>query len=139
MQDPIGLMGGWNPYQYPLNPVQGIDPLGLVNVGQGIPGANGNTSVHTNPGPEATDFRPDHALDYIHFDKNDGLRVSTESWNPLSEADAVKMINDIDKRRMTNYNFYTDQKWGKAANYTLCLNSSQLGYDKCESIIIECV
>ena len=49
---------------------------------------------------------------------------------------AVKMINDIDKRRMTNYNFYTDQKWGKAANYTLCLNSSQLGYDKCESIII---
>mgnify|MGYP000022390096 CR=1 FL=1 len=24
----------------------------------------------------------------------------------------------------------------KAANYTLCLNSSQLGYDKCESIII---
>jgi len=38
-----------------------------------------------------------------------------------------------------NYNFYTDQKWGKAANYTLCLNSSQLGYDKCESVIIECV
>ena len=27
----------------------------------------------------------------------------------------------------------------EAANYTLCLNSSQLGYDKCESIIIECV
>ena len=21
------------------------------------------------------------------------------------------------------------QKWGKASNYTLCLNSSQLGYD----------
>ncbi|MFG0519044.1 RHS element core protein [Kluyvera intermedia] len=28
-QDPIGLEGGWNPYMYPLNPVQGIDPLGL--------------------------------------------------------------------------------------------------------------
>ncbi|ECY8245720.1 RHS repeat protein, partial [Salmonella enterica subsp. enterica serovar Remo] len=28
-QDPIGLDGGWNPYMYPLNPVQGIDPLGL--------------------------------------------------------------------------------------------------------------
>lgn len=23
-----------------------------------------------------------------------------------------------------NYNFYTEQKWGKASNYTLCLNSS---------------
>ena len=33
----------------------------------------------------------------------------------------------------------SDQKWGKASNYTLCLNSSQLGYDRCEAIIMECV
>lgn len=40
---------------------------------------------------------------------------------------------------MANYNFYTDQKWGKASNYTLCLNSSKLGYDRCEKIIMECI
>jgi RHS repeat-associated protein len=28
-QDPIGLRGGWSLYSYPLNPVSGIDPLGL--------------------------------------------------------------------------------------------------------------
>ncbi|ECF5956714.1 type IV secretion protein Rhs [Salmonella enterica subsp. salamae] len=28
-QDPIGLRGGWNLYQYPLNPVQYTDSLGL--------------------------------------------------------------------------------------------------------------
>ncbi|EAA4437847.1 type IV secretion protein Rhs [Salmonella enterica subsp. salamae] len=28
-QDPIGGAGGWNLYQYPLNPVSKIDPLGL--------------------------------------------------------------------------------------------------------------
>ena len=57
----------------------------------------------------------------------------------VEEQEAVKMMADTDKRRMTNYNFYTEQKWGKASNYTLCLNSSQLGYDRCEAIIMECV
>ena len=57
----------------------------------------------------------------------------------VEEKEAVKMMADTDKRRMTNYNFYTDQRWGKADNYTLCLNSSQLGYDRCEKIIMECI
>ncbi|HAL9554461.1 TPA: RHS repeat-associated core domain-containing protein, partial [Escherichia coli] len=29
-QDPMGLKGGWNLYQYPLNPLQQIDPMGLL-------------------------------------------------------------------------------------------------------------
>ena len=57
----------------------------------------------------------------------------------VTEKEAVKMMSDIDKRRMANYNFYTDQKWGKATNYTLTLNSSELGYEMCEKIIMECV
>ncbi|MBS6960013.1 MAG: cytidylate kinase family protein, partial [Roseburia sp.] len=57
----------------------------------------------------------------------------------VAEADAAKMITETDKRRRTNYNFYTDQKWGMASNYSLSLNSSQLGYERCEEIILECV
>ena len=57
----------------------------------------------------------------------------------VEAQEAAKMMADTDKRRMTNYNFYTERKWGYAGNYTLCLNSSQLGYDKCEEIIMECV
>lgn len=56
----------------------------------------------------------------------------------VSDQKAAKLIEDTDKRRMTNYNFYTGQKWGKASNYTLCLNSSQLGYGRCEAVIMEC-
>ena len=58
-------------------------------------------------------------------------------FSPVKQ-EAVKLIADTDKRRMTNYNFYTGQKWGKASNYTLCLNSSQLGYGRCEAVIMEC-
>ena len=57
----------------------------------------------------------------------------------VSGQEAVKMMADTDKRRMTNYNYYTDQKWGMAGNYTLSLNSSQLGYDKCQKLILGCV
>ena len=88
--------------------------------------------------------------DFILKDRDDVLNVFIHGNMPektericrlynVSEKEAVKMMTDTDKRRMTNYNFYTDQKWGKASNYTLCLNSTQLGYDKCEKIIIECV
>ena len=75
---------------------------------------------------------------FIHGDMPDKIKRITGLYN-VKEKEAVKMMADTDKRRRTNYNFYTDQNWGKASNYTLCLNSSQLGYDRCEMIIMECV
>ena len=75
---------------------------------------------------------------FIHGDMSEKIQRIMDLHN-VEEKEAVKMMADIDKRRMTNYNFYTDQKWGKASNYTLCLNSSQLGYDRCEAIVMECV
>lgn len=75
---------------------------------------------------------------FIHGDMPEKIQRITGLYN-VKEKEAVKMMADTDKRRRTNYNFYTDQRWGKASNYTLCLNSSQLGYDRCEMIIMECV
>ena len=74
---------------------------------------------------------------FIHGDMPEKIKRITGLYN-VKEKEAVKMMADTDKRRRTNYNFYTDQNWGKASNYTLCLNSSEIGYDKCEAIIIEC-
>ena len=87
--------------------------------------------------------------DFILRDRDDVLNVFIHGNIPekvqricklyhVTEADAVKMINDTDKRRRINYNFYTEQKWGMAENYTLSLNSSALGYDMCQKIIIDC-
>ena len=75
---------------------------------------------------------------FIHGDMPEKIKRITGLHN-VEEKEAVKMMADTDKRRRTNYNFYTDQNWGKASNYTLCLISSQLGYDRCEMIIMECV
>ena len=60
--------------------------------------------------------------DYILKDRDDVLNVFIHGNMPektqrimglynVEEKEAVKMIADTDKRRMTNYNFYTDQKW----------------------------
>ena len=87
--------------------------------------------------------------DFILKDREDVLNVFIHGNMPekvkricklyeVTKAEAIKMINDTDKRRRTNYNFYTEQKWGMAGNYTLSLNSSGLGYDMCQKIIMEC-
>lgn len=88
--------------------------------------------------------------DYILRDRDDVVNVFICGNRPekqqricklydVSEKEAIKLMKEVDKRRMANYNFYTDQKWGQASNYSLCLNSSQLGYELCEKIIRECV
>lgn len=74
---------------------------------------------------------------FIHGNMPEKIQRISRLYN-VSDQEAAKLIADTDKRRMTNYNFYTEQKWGKASNYTLCLNSSQLGYDRCEAVIMEC-
>lgn len=74
---------------------------------------------------------------FIHGDMPEKVARICELYN-VTEEKAEKMMADIDKRRMTNYRFYTDQKWGMAKNYTLSLNSSELGYDLCEKIIMDC-
>ena len=87
--------------------------------------------------------------DFILRDRDDVLNVFIHGNMPekvqricnlynVMETDAIKMINDTDKRRRTNYNFYTEQKWEMAGNYTLSLNSSVLGYDMCRKIIMDC-
>ena len=54
-----------------------------------------------------------------------------------NESDAVKMIKEMDKKRLVNYRYCTDRKWGARENYDLILNSSAISYDMCVDIIIQ--
>lgn len=84
--------------------------------------------------------------DYILRERDDVLNVfiigETEkkierikSMYSVNESEAKKLIKDTDKKRSINYNYYTDQVWGKSHNYAITLNSSILGMDKCVEII----
>ena len=66
------------------------------------------------------------------------LQETAETARKAAEEQAASTVNLVKEKEKTNI-MLTDQKWGKASNYTLCLNSSQLGYDRCEAIIMECV
>ncbi len=52
----------------------------------------------------------------------------------LSEQQARQKIRQVDRSRADHYRYYTNQIWGMAANYHLCVDTS-LGYDSVEAMI----
>lgn len=78
-------------------------------------------------------------LGFAYYDKEIITQIAENSGLSSEFIAAMKMMQDVDKRRSMNYSFYTEQKWGMASNYTLSLNSSELGYEMCEKVIIDCV
>ena len=86
------------------------------------------------------------AADYILKDDENVVKVFVHA--PLSfciktlkemtgspEREIEKKIEAIDKHRAEYYEYYTGRNWEDAKNYDLCLNSSQLGFEKCVEIV----
>ena len=86
--------------------------------------------------------------DYILRDREDSLHVFVYG-DPKKRAERVvelygktdqpmeKRLAEKDKKRGVNYNYYTDRKWGQPSNYHLCLNSLEIGLDKCADLIVQ--
>ena len=55
----------------------------------------------------------------------------------MSEADALKAIARSDKERGNHYFRYTDQKWGKAQNYDVCVNAALMGVEKTAEMLAD--
>ena len=53
----------------------------------------------------------------------------------LPQKEAEKKIQDTDRHRSAYYKYYTGRNWDNAQNYDLCLNSAELGFDKCVEIV----
>ena len=66
----------------------------------------------------------------LEFRKERAIRV-----NNLSPVKAEEAIGKMDKRRANYYNYHSGEKWGKATNYDLSVNSSHIGIDN----TVECI
>lgn len=51
------------------------------------------------------------------------------------EESPEKRLKEKGKRRAAYHRFYTDMKWGHAQNYHVCLDSGELGIDRCAELI----
>lgn len=57
----------------------------------------------------------------------------------VSPEEAREKIRRMDKARTSYYNFHTDQRWGQASNYDLCVNASRYGIDGTVRLILNCI
>ena len=71
---------------------------------------------------------------FVHASLEDCV-IRLEDMFSLSKSELEKKIKGIDKRRADYYKHFTGRDWNIAQNYDLCLNSQQLGYDKCIEIV----
>ena len=74
---------------------------------------------------------------FIAADLGDRVaRVCRHAGEGMTESKALSLIEDIDRKRSSYYNYFTGRTWGDTAVYDICLNSTTLGYEKCADIIV---
>ena len=75
---------------------------------------------------------------FIHGDLADRAKRVVEEHD-INASEAERHVRERDKKRSKYYRHVTDQVWGMAENYDLCLNSSKLGIELCVEMIINAV
>ena len=84
--------------------------------------------------------------DYILREREDCLNVSifadneskierAEKYFNITREEAPAVLKKKDKARANHYKYYTDQEWGMASNYDLCLYSGLIGIEGCVKAI----
>lgn len=61
--------------------------------------------------------------------------VRVMNQNSLSEKEAVKKIEKIDKYRAAYYRYYTGRDWNDARNYNFCLDTTSMSYEKLAEVV----
>ena len=76
-------------------------------------------------------------LDVFIYAPTDDKIKRTMRFKNVSERVAKKLVKETDKKRSINYKYYTGKNWGERENYTVMLNSTDLGVEKTADFIVE--
>lgn len=72
---------------------------------------------------------------FIYADEEACIKNAADVKGITDRREAIKTIASTDKERAAYYKAHTGREWIDARNYDLCLNSGDLGFDKCVEII----
>lgn len=72
---------------------------------------------------------------YVHAPFGYCVEKTMEVHGNFDADEAQRYIRRVDKRRGDYYRYFTGRDWRDADNYDLCLNSSDLGWDKCVALV----
>lgn len=85
-------------------------------------------------------LRNETGLFRIFITANEEQRIARiVARDKVSAEEAEKKMYRMDKARAANYSYYTNQNWGQAGNYDLCLNLSKISLEKAIRLIMDCV
>ena len=74
-------------------------------------------------------------LNVFIFADNESKIERAEKYFNITREEAPAVLKKKDKARANHYKYYTDQEWGMASNYDLCLNSGLVGIEGCVKAI----
>ena len=73
---------------------------------------------------------------FIHADEESKKQRMIQTYE-VPEKDAKEVMVKTDKKRAAYYNYYSGEKWGRADNYDLSINSGAIGIDGAVDLIIK--
>lgn len=74
-------------------------------------------------------------LNVFIFADNESKIERAEKYFNITREEAPAVLKKKDKARANHYKYYTDQEWGMASNYDLCLNSGLISIEGCVKAI----
>lgn len=102
---------------------------------------------------EQSGFAPEYIQENAELSPKKGLFAYAFSGRDITGKSVEDMVYEAQRKiileitekescviigRNADFILRAEQKWGMAKNYTLSLNSSVLGYDMCQKIIMDC-